>query len=145
MLHCTKPGWWHFPEIVIMQNPVFDSYNEMAQTSLEALRKMSEINLRASERLFQHQMDLTHSMLESSTRNFEVIGKARGYQELMSSEAKMAQEMGQEWLKNYRETIEVLTTARDAVAEVMNGQVQILNNNLHNTAEMVKNATKAAA
>ena len=127
-----------------MQNQMFDAYNEMAQSSFETMRKLGEINMRATERLFQQQLDLTNTMLETSAKGMEGTTKAKGYQELVASQAKLTQEYGQEWLKNYRSAIEVLTEARDSAADVMDKQMQLASKNMQAAGENVKKAAAKA-
>lgn len=128
-----------------MQNQMFDDYNEMAQGAFEAMRKLGEINMRASERLFQQQMDLTNTMLSTSAQGMEGMTKAKGYQELVTTQAKLAQDYGQEYLKNYRDAVEVLTEARDAAAEVVDQQMQVASKNMQATGETIKKAAAKAA
>ena len=127
-----------------MQNLNIDAYNEMAQGTFEAMRKLGEINMRASERLFQQQLDLTNTMMEANAKGMEAMTKAKGYQELVSSQAKLAQDFGQEWLKNFRSAIEVLTEARDSAADVMDQQVQVANKNVQAAGESLKKAAAKA-
>ncbi len=128
-----------------MQNQIFDDYNEMAQGAFEAMRKLGEINMRASERLFQQQMDLTNTMLSTSAKGMEGVTKAKGYQELATTQAKLAQDYGQEYLKSYRDAVEVLTEARDAAAEVVDQQMQVASKNMQATGETIKKAAAKAA
>ena len=128
-----------------MQNQMFDAYNEMAQGSFEALRKLGEINMRAGERLFQQQLDLTSTMMEANAKGMEVMTKAKGYQELVSSQAKLAQDYGQEWLKSYRAAVEVMTEARDSAADVMDQQMQVASKNVQAAGETFKKAAAKAA
>ncbi len=144
MLHCTKTGAVAFLGETIMQNLNIDAYNEMAQGTFEAMRKLGEINMRASERLFQQQLDLTNTMMEANAKGMEAMTKAKGYQELVSSQAKLAQDFGQEWLKNFRGAIEVLTEARDSAADVMDQQVQVANKNVQAAGESLKKAAAKA-
>jgi len=128
-----------------MQNQMFDAYNEMAQGAFEAMRKLGEINMRAGERLFQQQLDLTNTMLSTSAQGMEGLTKAKGYQELVTAQAKLAQGYGQECLKNYRDAVEVLTEARDAAAEVMDQQMQAASKNMQAAGETIKKAAVKAA
>ncbi|MFO8153159.1 phasin family protein [Thioalkalivibrio sp.] len=128
-----------------MQNQMFDAYNEMVQGSFEALRKLGEINMRAGERLFQQQLDLSNTMLEKSAKGMEGMTKAKGYQELVSNQAKLAQDYGQEWLKGYRSAVEVMTEARDSAADVMDQQMQAASKNAQAAGESFKKAAAKAA
>lgn len=128
-----------------MQNQMFDDYNEMAQGAFEAMRKLGEIHMRTSERLFQQQMDLTNTMLSTSAQGMEGMTKAKGYQELVTTQAKLAQDYGQEYLKNYRDAVEVLTEARDAAAEVVDQQMQVASKNMQAAGETIKKAAAKAA
>jgi hypothetical protein len=71
--------------------------------------------------------------------------KAKGYQELMASQAKLAQDYGQEFLKSYRSAIEVLTEARDSAADVMDQQMQAASKNVQVASETLKKAAAKAA
>lgn len=128
-----------------MQNQMFDAYNEMVQGSFEALRKVGEINMRAGERLLQQQLDLSNTMLETGAKGMESMTKAKGYQELMSSQSKLAQDYGQEWLKGYRAAVDVMTEARDSAAEVMDQQMQVTSKNVQAAGESFKKAAAKAA
>lgn len=128
-----------------MQNQMFDDYNEMAQGAFEAMRKLGEIHMRTSERLFQQQMDLTNTMLSTSAQGMEGMTKAKGYQELVTTQAKLAQDYGQEYLKNYRDAVEVLTEARDAAAEVVDQQMQVASKNMQAAGETIKKAAAKTA
>ena len=127
-----------------MQNQMFDAYNEMAQSNYEAIRKMGEINLRAAERLFEQQIDLTNLMMENSSKSLETLSKAKGYQELVAGQSKLGQEYGQGWLKNYRTAIEVMTEARDKVAAIVDEQMQVANKNIQAAGETLKKAAAKA-
>lgn len=123
-----------------MQNQLFDAYNEMTQSSFETLRKLGEINMKAGERLFQQQLELTNTMMETSARSMELMGKAKGYQELVSTQAKLSQDAGHEYLKSYRSTVEVLAEARDATAELLDKQMQEANRKAQEAGEELQKA-----
>ncbi len=106
-----------------MQNQVFNVYNEMVQDNFETLRRLGEINMRTGERLVEQQLELTNTMIESGAKSMEMFSKARGYQELLNT-AKLGQDAGEQYMKTYRNTVEVLAEARDSMADVIEKQME---------------------
>ncbi|MDD3518403.1 MAG: phasin family protein [Chromatiales bacterium] len=125
-----------------MQTSMFNIFNEMNQNGLDTLRKIGEINARVGERLFQQQTELANAWIETTGKGMELMGRSKGYQDLMAGQAKLAQEYGQECLKGYRSSAEVLTEARDALTKVLEEGAQTA---AQTVTETVKAGTKAAA
>jgi hypothetical protein len=105
------------------KNQLFTVYNEMIQDNFETLRQLGEINMRAGERLFEQQLELTNTMIETGAKSMEMFSKARGYQEVLDT-AKLGQEAGEQYMKTVRATVEVLADARDSATEVIEKQME---------------------
>lgn len=121
-----------------MQKEILNSINEFGQTAYEAAMKLSEVNLRAGEKLLEQQLALTGTLLETGSKNLELMSQAKTPQEVLNGQAKLMQDCGQQWLNTCRGTVEILTEARDAAGELVEENVKTAN-------EKVKQAARKAA
>ncbi len=121
-----------------MQKEIYNSINELGANAFEAARQMSELNLRAGEKLLEQQFALTSALLETGSRNLEQMSQAKTPQEVLNGQAKLVQDYGQQWLNSCRGTVEILTEARDAAGELVEENVKV-------ASEKVKQATSKAA
>lgn len=107
-----------------MQNEYLKSFNQLNQDALDSARKLGEINLRAGERLFQQQLDLANAWVNTAARGWELLGQADGYQELVSGQARLAQEYAQEVQKAFRGGAEILADVRQSAGRVLDEGLQ---------------------
>lgn len=116
---------------------MFELMNRMGESAYETSRRLAEINQAAMEKLMAQQMELVDAWMEAGTKNLELLGKAKGYQEVVSGQADLAREYGQKVLSGCRNGSEVLTEARDSAAKLVDEAVK-------SAGENVKQATSAA-
>ena len=121
-----------------MQKDIYNTFNDLGQAAYEAAMKMGEVNLRAGEKLLEQQLALTGALLETGTRNLELLSQAKTPQEMLNGQAKLIQDCGQQWLNNCRGTVDILTEARNAAGELVEENVKVAN-------EKVKQAARKAA
>jgi phasin family protein len=81
---------------------------------------------------------LTGALLETGTRNLELMSQARTPQEMLNGQAKLIQDCGQQWLNSCRGTVEIVTEARNAAGELVEENVKA-------ASEKVKQAASKAA
>ena len=120
--------------------PNVDMMNQFAQNGLEAAKQLGEINLGIWEKLVQHQVETVGSCLEAGSKNLELFGQAKGYQELVAAQAKLFQECTQKWLEGFRETAEIFGEARQAVADMAEEGMKTATDNLRKAAPAKKAA-----
>jgi len=108
-----------------MQPNVVDLWTNMGENAFNAARQLGEINLRASEKLLQQQLDLTTAWVDAGSRNLELMSKAKGLPELLAGQAKLAQEYSQQWIDGYRQTNDILSEARQAVTELVDENMKV--------------------
>jgi phasin family protein len=118
-----------------MAQDVFESWNKLGQSSFEALKKLSEINLRVGEKLLQEQIELVNSIIETSSKSAEAASKAKGVQEVLSSQSAAAQECGKRLLKSCRSYADVLAGAREEYAKLAEKSLEEANKNISTAAE----------
>jgi phasin family protein len=121
-----------------MQKEIYNTFNDLSQSAYEAAMKMGEVNLRAGEKLLEQQLALTGALLETGTKNLEMMSQAKTPQDVLNGQAKLIQDCGQQWLNSCRGTVEVLTEARNAAGE-------LVEENVKTASEKVKQAARKAA
>ena len=121
-----------------MQKEIYESINEFGQTAYEAAMRMGELNLRAGEKLLEQQLAMTGALLETGSKNLELMSQAKTPQEVLKGQAKLFQDYGQQWLNTCRGSVEILSEARDAAGELVEENVKAAN-------EKVKQAAAAKA
>ena len=113
-----------------MQPNVIDLWTNMGENAFNAAKQLGEINMRASEKLLQQQLDLTTAWVDAGSRNLELMSKAKGLPELLSSQAKLAQECSQQWIDGYRQANDILSEARQAVTELVDENMKTAQQNV---------------
>jgi len=118
-----------------MQNDIFSYLNEFNAKALDATKRVGEINQRVGQRILEQQLGLANAWVETGSRSLELIGKAKGYPELLAGEAELTQAYGKQCLDSYRETINVLTEARQEVSELVEEGVKTATEKLNEATD----------
>jgi phasin family protein len=121
-----------------MQKEIYNTFNDLGQTAYEAAMKMGEVNLRAGEKLLEQQLALTGALLETGTRNLELMSQAKTPQDMLNGQAKLIQDCGQQLLNSCRGTVDIMTEVRNAAGE-------LVEENVKTASEKVKQAARKAA
>lgn len=104
-------------------NDMYDVVNKMSQSAFDTARRLGEIQLKLSEKLMEQQVDLTNAFIESSVKSLELLGKAKGYQELVSGQAELVRDYSQKVLEGYRSGTDVVTEARESLTKLVDENV----------------------
>jgi hypothetical protein len=113
-----------------MQKDMFDMVNQYGQSAFDMAKQLNEINLRAVERLMEQQVAFTGSCVDMGARHVETLSKAKGLPEMVAGQAHFYQEASKSWLDGYKETTDILTEARQALAALMDEGVKTATTNL---------------
>lgn len=111
--------------------------NKMTQDAYENSRRLAEINQSALEKLMAQQVALMDAWVETGVKNLELVGKAKGYQDVLAGQAELAREYGQKLMAGGKSCAEVLTEAREAA-------IKLVDTAIKSAGEDVKQATTSA-
>jgi phasin family protein len=106
-----------------LMNEMYDMMNKMSQSAFDNARRLGEIQLKLSEKLMEQQVDLTNAFIESSVKGLELVGKAKGYQELVSGQAELVRDYSQKVLEGYRAGTDVVTEVRESLTKMVDENV----------------------
>lgn len=88
-----------------MQKDVIEIIEKNNESVLEAIRKITELNMRTFDKMFQQQAELAAYYMDASSRGMELITKAKGYQDLMAGQTALAREIGERNLSVVRNSV----------------------------------------
>jgi phasin family protein len=95
-----------------------DLMNTLTKNTYDATLEMSEINLRAWDRLAQQQVELVQAVLTSGSDLARRMLEAKDYQEVVSAQTEAATDYAERSVEGTRKTLEVLTETRDTLAKL---------------------------
>jgi len=85
---------------------------EANQNMMESIKQLGEINTSVMTKLTEHQMGLINSYMEGMSQQLESMKDANNVQDVISSQAKLAQEFSEKMLENTRQSMDVLMQTR---------------------------------
>ena len=88
-----------------MQKEVIEMFEKSTESAMEASRKVSELNLRTFDKLFQQQADFAAFYMDASVRSMELFTKAKGYQDLMAGQVAIMRECGERCISAVRDSM----------------------------------------
>lgn len=105
-----------------MQKDVIEIIEKSNESVLEAIRKITELNMRTFDKMFQQQAELAAYYMDASSRGMELITKAKGYQDLMAGQTALAREIGERNLSVVRNSVtDVYATGNEYSALIQEG------------------------
>lgn len=121
-----------------MQNEIYETWSTMAQQALDNLKKISEANLKLSEKLMREQVELTTALVEAATATAQEAAGTKDVKQLATIQAELAQECGKKVLQSGR-------TCADLVAEAGKVYNQMFEAGVKSASEGAAKAAKKAA
>lgn len=120
-----------------MQKDLIELFNKTTETSLEAARKIGELNLRTFEMFLQQQATVLGACLELSSKSFDVASKAKGMQELVEGQTQIGREMSERGM-------EILRKGMTAVNETSAEYAGLVQANVKSAQDQFSAATSKA-
>lgn len=110
-----------------MTNEPLDYFMNWNKTSFEAIKKLTENNMRMSEKLMQEQMNLCKAMAEDGTKMMETLSSSKDPQDIMKKQSAMAEETGKQIMKSARSCADILAEASKSYAELFEANMEAAN------------------
>jgi hypothetical protein len=89
---------------------IVDMFTKSSETALESARKITELNLRSFDILFQRQAELAAFYMDAGTRGMELFTKAKGYEDLLAGQTALAREFSERGLAAVRTGVSDMQT-----------------------------------
>lgn len=121
-------------------NELFEPVQKANQSLMDTLRRLGEINQKAMDRFMNQQMDLTTSTVDVSMKQFELMTKAKGYQEMMTGQADLARDYSQKLLSSYKDSQEIFNELRESMTQLMDDSVKTAEETVRQATQTSKKA-----
>ncbi len=96
-----------------MDNAFIDNWQDYSKNAVAAAKELETINTQVIEKLTGKQMELANAAFETSTRYMSSLSEVKGYQEIVSEQAKLAAEFNEKLIETARSTADIMTESRE--------------------------------
>ncbi len=96
-----------------MSNPINDQMIAFSKSAIESMRELSEINSHILNKVSEQQMAILNTCLEASSKEAELLTKAKDPKEVLSSQTALTAEYNARFMDIVRNTAEVLNACKD--------------------------------
>lgn len=97
-------------------NDYIKSVTEYNKKAYEGIKELAEINRKSVESIVEQQLALVSLFVESNTKYFELLGKTKGYKELLSAQSELGADFSGKALGIARNTADILNESKDEVS-----------------------------
>lgn len=92
--------------------------------SYESMKELADINKKSFEQIAEQQMALFSLVVESNTKLFDSLSKAKGYKDLLSTQSEVGADFSGKALGIARNTADILNESKDEVSSWVEKQVK---------------------
>lgn len=92
--------------------------------SYESFKELTEINKKSFEQIAEQQIALFSLVVESNSKLFDTLSKAKGYKDLLSAQSEVSADFSGKALGIARNTADILTESKDEVSAWVEKQVK---------------------
>ena len=100
-----------------MQKDIVSAVEKANKQFIEAVRRLSEINLRTVEKLAERQIAGAALYLEGGVKQLELLTGAKDAQSVVGEQTKLVAELNEKLVDHAKRTAEVLVEAKDELTE----------------------------
>ena len=125
-----------------MQNEILEMVTKFNENVFASAKAIGELNMRTFEQLAAKQAEVINDCLESSAKQYEVLSTAKDYKDAVAAQGELLKGCNEKFLANVRETTEMMNSARDELAGLMEEAVQYTSESVEKAGEL---ASKKAA
>jgi len=123
---------------------VWDQVNGWNKSTVDSMLRLNEIASRATERLAQQQLAVMTDCFESGLGQMKVLGEAKGVQDVLAGQSKLATQCGEKWIASARKLLEISFQAQSELGQWMNDQFNQFNAQAKQTAEQAQKVVQQA-
>ncbi len=124
-----------------MQNELFNLFNVFANTTFNAARQLTDMNVRTYERLVKRQIELTSDFVESAVK--------QSVSHYAAAQKEIAEEYADKVQKANKDTVKIIIQAQDELSSYLERQLpaamQEVKATIKDTTQEAAEATRPAA
>ncbi len=100
-----------------MQKELAASIEKMNKTSIDAMKRLGEIQLRSIERLTEIQIEATTDYMNESVKQLQTLAASKDIQGVVDSQSKYVAELNERVVNNAKKTAEVLAETKTELTD----------------------------
>lgn len=120
-----------------MQEEWMKMANQMAQDTYEVVKKLSEVNMNITKKIFEQQSAVMNECLSSAQAGIEKLSDVESYDELQKAQSELLKACSEKMASSYENSVSLLSTAGEEIGEVVEANVKTAEANLKAAAEKV--------
>lgn len=91
----------------------FEDYAKWSETAMGSIKELQDITTKAIEKLMEQQMSLVNNYLEVTTKQMSAMSEAKGYDQLVSSQASMMSAYSAAFIDTVKRATDVMNESKD--------------------------------
>jgi phasin family protein len=100
-----------------MQKEFAASIEKMNKTSVDAMQRLGEIQLRSMERLAAQQIEVTSAVLEQGVKQMRSLAGSKDVTAVVDSQSSYLSELNAQAVENAQKTADILATTKTELTE----------------------------
>jgi phasin family protein len=117
---------------------VWEQMSGLVKSTVDSMLRLNEIASRATERFAQQQLAVMSDCFETGLGQMKLLGEAKGVQDVLAGQSKLATQCGEKWMGSARKLLEISLQAQSELGQWMNDQFNQLNAQAKQTAEQAQ-------
>ena len=100
-----------------MQKEFAASIEQMNKTSVDAMKRLGEIQLRSMERLAEQQLAITSSVLDQGVKQMRTLVDSKDVNSVLESQTTYFTDLNAQAMDNAKNTADILATTKSELTE----------------------------
>ena len=100
-----------------MQKEFAASIEQMNKTSVDAMKRLGEIQLRSMERLAEQQLAITSSVLDQGVKQMRTLAGSKDVSSVLESQTSYFTDLNAQAMDNAKNTADILATTKSELTE----------------------------
>ncbi|MCB1866910.1 MAG: TIGR01841 family phasin [Chromatiales bacterium] len=128
-----------------MMNEMFDSVNTVSKNAAVAAKQLAGVNLTASRKLVQSQMELADDVMKAQVEFLQAAAKAKSAQDVVAQQVRLFEALSARSLAASRAFVELATETFDQVRAVVEQEVEAATARANQVVDKAVSAVRKAA
>ena len=99
-----------------MNSEMIENVNKLGKTTYDAMKELYNINMKIAGQISEQQMALINLTMECATAQMEMIGKSKGYKDILSGQTNLFNETSEKVQGIARNTMDIMNETKDEVS-----------------------------
>ena len=96
-----------------MQKDLFEQWNKFGKSTYDSFKELADINTSVFEKLSEQQLEALNVYMETGAKQVSLFSESKGYQDLLSGEAALANEANEKLLSVARNVAGILNDSKN--------------------------------